>query len=306
MVSLLRPVAAAVLPSRTMRRSPTLPLIGLAYIAAIATLGGLKSDHLLIGMLGFLDVVNESTRRFVRTFLPFIATGVVFDSMRYYYSDGIAGRVHVSGPYELERAWFGVHGRTLNELFLVHHWAVADLAAGFAYLTYVVEYLGMAFLLFVRGVPERAATFARCFFVVNVLGFITYFIYPAAPPWYVTAHGLGPATTGVAPSAAAALRFDALVGTHLFEHLYGKSIAAFGAIPSLHVAYPLIAAVLAFRIPALRFVRWPALVFSPLMCFSAIYLQHHYLLDVLVGLAYALVALAIVTTWERRRPAPAS
>ncbi len=292
-------------PSRTMPRSPILPAIGLGYIAVIGALGGLTSNHVLLGLLGFLDVINETTRRFLRTFLPFIATGVIFDSMRYYYWPGIDGRVHVAGPYELERAWFGVGGRTLNEVFLDHHWAIADLAAGFAYLTFVAEYLGMALLLFLRGVTQRAATFARCFFVVNVFGFVTYFIYPAAPPWYVTAHGLGPAEAHVVPSAAAAQRFDVLLGTHFFDRLYGHGIDAFGAIPSLHVAYPLMAAVLAFRTPSLRIVRWPAAAFAPLMCFSAIYLQHHYVIDVLFGLTYALVTMAAVSMWERRRAASA-
>ena len=220
--------------------------------------------------------------------------------MRYFYWPAIAGRVHTFGPWDLDRMLFGVGGRPLNEYFLAHHWPVADLATGFAYLTFVGEFLALAMLLFFRNRLAEAATFARCFLVVNVMGFITYFIYPAAPPWYVTEHGFGPVTAHVRPSAAAAHRLDAMFGTHFFDSVYGRGVDVFGAIPSLHSAYPMIAVLLVFQIPALRWFRWPAVMFSALMCFSAVYLQHHYVIDVLLGLTYATIAVTLVRAWERR------
>jgi membrane-associated phospholipid phosphatase len=283
-----------------MRRRLWPPAVGLSYIALIGALGGLHSGHVLLGLLGLLDAYNEKTRLFLRTFLPFIATGAVYDSLRYSLSWATEGRVHVAGPYLLDRVWFGIGGRTLNELFQIHHWAIADLITGFAYLIYVAEFLALGMWLFFTGRVTRASTFARCFFAVNVLGFITYFVYPAAPPWYVSAHGLGPAQMNVAASSAAALRFDALLGTHVFESAYSKSVEVFGAIPSLHVAYPLMAVVLAFRTPALRWARWPAAVYAPIMCFSAVYLQHHYVIDVVIGLLYGAIVVAAMLAWERR------
>ncbi len=291
------------LPSRTMRRRLWPPALGLAYIAAVGLLGGLRSDHVLVGLLGFLDLYNEKSRLFLKVFLPFALTGVVFDSMRYFYWQGIQGRVHVAEPYLLERSWFGVGGRTLNEIFQAHHWDVLDLACGFAYLVYVAEYMLPAVVLFLVGRPDRARTFAWCFLLVNVMGFATYFIYPAAPPWYVAQYGLGPARTDVRPAAAAAQRFDALLGTHFFDQMYGRGVDVFGAIPSLHVAYPLMAAILAFRFAELRWARVPAVLFFFLMCLSAVYLQHHYVIDVVLGMAYGLVALAVVTASQRRRSA---
>jgi len=279
------------------------PALGLAYIAAVGFLGGLRGDHVLVGLLGLLDLYNEKSRLFLKVFFPFMLTGVVFDSMRYFYWQGIEGRVHVAEPYLLERAWFGVGGKTLNEIFLERHWAALDLACGFAYLVYVAAYILPAFVLFFRGRPERASTFARCFLLVNVMGFATYFIYPAAPPWYVTQYGLGPARMDVRPAAAAAHRFDALLGTHFFDQMYGRGVDVFGAYPSLHVAYPLIAVILSFRVAELRWARAPAIFFFFLMCLSAVYLQHHYVIDVVLGMAYALTALALVSGWERRRSA---
>src|SRR5204862_510558 len=130
------------------------------------------------------------------------------------------------------------------------------------------------------------------FLVVNLLGFATYFIYPVAPPWYVTEYGLGPARLDVLPAAAAASRFDLLLGTHFFDGIYGRGIDVYGAYPSLHVAYPLLVIWATFRAPELRWARAPAIGFFLLMCLSAVYLQHHYVIDVLLGIAYAGATLA--------------
>jgi membrane-associated phospholipid phosphatase len=282
------------LPSPTMKRRLGPPAIGLLYIAAVALLGGLRTDHVLVGLLGLLDLYNERTRAFLRQFFPFIATGAIYDSMRYFYWPAIEGRVHVAGPYQLERSWFGVGGRTPNEWFLDHHWPTLDLACGFAYLVYVGEYLAVALLLFFRRRDRILRQFALAFLIVNLLGFITYFVHPVAPPWYVTQYGFGPARMDVHSAAAAASRFDQILGTHFFDQIYGRGVDVYGAYPSLHVAYPLLAVWAVFRVQELRWARAPAIGFFLLMCLSAVYLQHHYVIDVLLGVAYATVTLVLV------------
>jgi len=288
------------LPSATMPRAALAPLIGLAYVVSLAGIGQLHAPNVFLGALGFLDLYNEKTRQFLRTFLPCILTGAIYDSFRFALHPLIDGRIHVAGPYVLDRMLFGVGGHTLNEVFARHHWAAADLVAGVTYLVYVVEYLALAMLLFFRGGRARARTFARGFLVVNLLGFVTYVVYPAAPPWYVAQHGLGAAQLHAAPSAAGALRFDALLHTHVFANAYAHSVAVFGALPSLHVAYPALAALLVLRTAALRWARAMTIVYALLICGSAVYLQHHYVIDVVLGLVYAVISAGTVLAWERR------
>jgi membrane-associated phospholipid phosphatase len=291
------------LPSRTLRRRLGPPALGLLYIVAIGALGGLRPFHLFLGLLGLLDLYNERTRLFLKTFFPLVLVGVAFDSMRYYYWPGIEGRVHVLEPYQFERAWFGIGGRTLNEIFLEHHWPALDLATGFAYFAFAAEYVLLAMLLFFRGRVDAAGTMAWCFLLVNVMGFATYFVYPAAPPWWVTSYGLGAMPVPIDPAPAAAVRFDALLGIHLFQNVYSSGIDVFGAYPSLHVSYPFLALVFAFRYRELRWARIPAALFFVLVCLSAVYLQHHYVTDVVLGIAYAAVALGVVLLLERRSAA---
>jgi inositol phosphorylceramide synthase catalytic subunit len=292
------------LPSRTMRRRLWPLATGATYVAVIGALTDLHTSNLAIGALCVLDAYNLNTRRVLRVFWPFIATGALYESLRYYLAAVTAGRIHVAEPYRLDRAWFGTGTHTLNEVFATHHWVIADLAAGLAYLIYVAEYLALAMLVLFTGGVTRAHTFARGFLLVNAMGFATYLVYPAAPPWYVAAHGLGPPVIGSAPSPGAAARFDALLGTQVFEDMYRHSVDVFGAIPSLHAAYPMMAAILAFRTRELRWARWPAAGYAALMCFSAVYLQHHYVIDVLLGLGYGTVAVIAMLAWERRCPGP--
>ncbi len=291
------------LPSRQLNRRAWPIGVGVIYIAAVSAMGGVRADHVGIGLLGCLDAYNEKTRQFLWKMLPFILTGVVFDSMRYFYWSGVEGHIHVEGPYFRELSWFGIPVAgsdppafvTPNEFFQSHTSIVLDVICGLAYLTFVAEYLSVAFYLFLREKFELLRTFAWCFFTVNVLGFATYFVYPAAPPWYISQYGLGPARMDVHPSAAAAHRFDALLGTHFFDDMYGRGIDVYGAYPSLHVAYPLLVVWAIFQVAELRWLRGPAIAFYLLMCLSAVYLQHHYVVDLLLGTLYALVTLLVFT-----------
>ncbi len=290
----LTSVAEWLLPSWEMKRRLWPLLIGLTYICLIKVLGGLKSDHVMMGLLPLLDSYNERTRAFLKYFSPFMLTGIVYDSMRYYYWAGVQGHIHVAEPYFRDKAWFGISSLTPNEFFAIHTSWILDLLCGFAYLVFVGEYLLAAFYLFFRERYSLLKTFGWCFFTVNVLGFITYFIYPAAPPWYVSQYGLGPARMDVHPTAAAAQRFDLLLGTHFFDQIYGRGIDVYGAYPSLHVSYPLLVAWVTFQVPELRWIRPFAVGFYLLMCLSAVYLQHHYVVDILLGSLYACLTVLVL------------
>ncbi len=274
----------------------------LIYWAALFALHGLRSDHLLVGaLIFFLSIGGAAANTLLGFLFPVILTGIVYDSMRY-YSDMIRGEIHVAFPYEFDKRFFGIdtpEGRlTPNEWWQKHTLPALDLIAGFFYLFFIALYVGVsayhAFYLpahgrdpVVRRKAERLGPFVTWgFFWVNMLGYSTYYWFPAAPPWYVAQYGLGPARMDTPASAAGALRFDALLGTHFFTGMYGRAADVFGAIPSLHVAYPLLSVLFAFSIGSLRTF---AVLFYLIMCFSAVYLNHHYILDILWGSTYAIL-----------------
>jgi hypothetical protein len=65
----------------------------------------------------------------------------------------------------------------------------------------------------------------------------------------------------------------------------------FAAIPSLHAAFPALILFFAVR----RFGRrgWPVALFPAGVFFSAVYLNHHYIIDLLLAILYVAVALVL-------------
>ena len=270
------------------------PIFCVGYCAAIAAAGGLGPEHFaLCAILLFFSFFNDETRKLARIVFPFLLYAVVYDSMRYYEDYIRSPVIHLREPYDFDHRFFGIHTATAvltpNEWLQLHTSAVLDFFCGLAYTPFffVGESTLLALYLFYRCSERRAERFVWIFVVANFVGFSIYYIYPAAPPWYVAAHGFV-LDMSVRASAAGALRFDALIGLPIMADFYGKSADVFGAIPSLHIVYPFLALVYGFRLPRFRIA---ALLYWLLVCFSAIYLNHHYVLDLIVGLSLALLVM---------------
>ena len=132
------------------------------------------------------------------------------------------------------------------------------------------------------------ARFMRRWFTLSVAGLVTYFLYPAAPPWWAvevrprsTEHVERISTNG----------WDA-IGLHgagnTLNALQVEASNPVAAMPSLHTAYAMMA--VAFFLPMVRRRWWPLLLAYPLaMTFTLVYTGEHYVIDVLVGWAYVAV-----------------
>jgi len=124
------------------------------------------------------------------------------------------------------------------------------------------------------------------------MALVTFMAYPAAPPWYVMKEGfLQPNVTynyGIF-SAGALINIDSMINAKFFTTLWDNFNANyFAAIPSLHGAYPLVIAYFA----GVRFKRYRVLLLLYAICtwFATVYLNQHYIIDLLIGAAYAYVA----------------
>lgn len=293
------------------------PLIAVAgYWWSLVALKGLRNDHWALGgVILALFYLGRPVLRLRSYLMPFILTAIIYDSQRF-YSDYIRGPIHVSEPYFFDKRFFGIPSSsspgtilTPNEWFQLHTHPFLDLLTGFAYLTFFSIFIlaGMYFNFVVakrgtsRCTPEviqkKAPLMGWAFLWLNLIGYSTYYWYAAAPPWYVAQYGLGPARLDVTSNPAGCIRFDQLLGIHVFTEMYGRSADVFGAMPSLHIAYPLLAVYFAFQFGTLRLAM---IVFYLWMCFSAVYLNHHYILDILWGSVYALLT-GWLTLWVHER-----
>ena len=78
------------------------------------------------------------------------------------------------------------------------------------------------------------------------------------------------------------------MGITYFKEFYARSSNVFGAVPSLHTAYAFVAWF--YARPVFPRGHWIFLAFWALMGFAAVYLRHHYTIDVLLGAIYAYAA----------------
>jgi membrane-associated phospholipid phosphatase len=259
--------------------------------------------------LALVIVLFATGPRSKRLFLgiyPIGLVGLLYDTMRLVQQLGVTtDRVHVCDLRAGELALFGLDmdGQrvTLHDWFQAHPSPVLDALCAIPYATFIFVCIACAIWLYVRDYP-RMLRFTWCFFALNVAGFVTYHLYPAAPPWYFHAHGCTVDVLARASEGPALARVDARLGLHYFARMYGRSASVFGAMPSLHCAYPLLVVLegwAAFSRPW----RAASIAFSALMCFSAVYLDHHWVLDALAGVTYCLVVVGAARALSRTRPA---
>jgi membrane-associated phospholipid phosphatase len=269
-----------------------IPALSVPYLITLKLLGGLGPEHfILVGLSVGLSCWSDQSRKLARVGLPYLLYALVYDSMRWYEDYIRSPVIHLREPYDFDLRWFGIHGMTPNEWLQQHTSAALDFVCGLAYTPFffIGESILLSIYFFLKDDLRRGERFTWIFVVANFVGFSLYYIYPAAPPWYIADHGFVIDMT-VRASPAGALRFDHLIGLPLMQGFYGKSADVFGAIPSLHVVYPFLAMVYAW--PVLRRFRYVALGYFLLVCFSAVYLNHHYLLDIFIGLGIAVAVMA--------------
>lgn len=177
--------------------------------------------------------------------------------------------------------------------FRDHHCWVLDLiCAGFYFIHFWIFFLFAIYLW-----KKKFPGLLHCnwaFLVMNLASFGTEILLPTAPPWYVFQHGFAlPASLFITGNAAGLLRADQWLGIHFFEHLYAQSSIVFGAFPSMHAAWPVLMLCYAKKLGE----KWllPALwIYLVGIWFAAVYLGHHFIVDLLGGAIYALLAYAVL------------
>ncbi len=271
--------------NRIDRRSIAVWLLGSAlYFAWFGCAVGLRGEHIgLWAVAVFLWFFNERSRFWARMLAVWAVYWMLYDSMRVAPNWAVSP-VHIRDLYEFDKRTFGIGGQTLNEWCAAHTSPLLDLAAGLFYLSWVPLPLAFAFWTFRRD-PGLYLRFSWCFLLVNLIGFAIYYLFPAAPPWYVADVGFD-FKHDVVRSAAGLNRVDKLLGFELFDRIYTRNANVFAAVPSLHSAYPLVGWFYARRSGS-RAWAWVFGLSAVGIWLAAVYLGHHYVLDVVAGISVA-------------------
>jgi len=122
--------------------------------------------------------------------------------------------------------------------------------------------------------------------LTNVFGLIFFVVFPAAPPRFLPGAG-----------------FVDAVAQAGFGTSHGGPVSAdqFGAFPSLHLAWAVWTAVVAYRLTGNRWLSRAWLGYPLITASVVVATGNHYVLDVLAGVAIALGSLALAYRYPRDR-----
>lgn len=269
-------------------------LVSVAYLALSLLLVGYKVDQLvLVGLFNLAFYASAITRKFIVGFSIFIVYWIIYDYMKAFPNYNYAP-VHIADLYNTEKHLFGIHSRntilTPNEYWRFNGKTYLDIICGIFYLCWIPVPMGFAVFLFIK--RRRAfLLFLLTFVLVNFIGFIVYYTFPAAPPWYVQYHGFN--FIAHTPGNTAGLaKFDAYFNVSIFKSIYAKGSNVFAAMPSLHSSYPVIVLYYGLKSKLGKVNIFFAVVMVGIW-FAAVYLSHHYVLDVLAGITSAIIGISL-------------
>jgi membrane-associated phospholipid phosphatase len=238
-------------------------------------------DKLFIFLLLLFMAFGQAWELFKRLF-PFVAVILVYESFR-----SVADHLNTHVDYLLsphaDRLLFG----SLPTVYL-QNWLWQGHAVWYDYVLYIpylfhfVLPLGLAILVW----KTRESQYWRVvstYLVVAFGAFLTFFIFPSAPPWLASQNHYIEPITRISSQVWAGLGLQDFPS--FYDHISPNPVAA---VPSLHAAW---AALLFIFTLKLYGRRWAALAaIYPLLIFiGTIYEGEHYAFDVIAGIVYAIV-----------------
>jgi PAP2 superfamily len=285
------------------------PAVYLVVLAAVLWRDGIPAARerllmwIVLGLLAFsITNVRGWARGVVLWWIPFALILWAYDLLRG-HADGLLFETHVRPQLEADRL-LGL-GTAPTVWLQEHLWHGAldlrwwDYGAWAVYVSYfLATYLLAGWLWFFA--RDRFRRYVGAVSLLALMGFATYALFPAAPPWLASSLGELEPTTRTIGIVAAELPW--LDFSTLFERgaQYANPVAA---VPSLHAAYTLLVVVTLWPLVP-RWVRPVLALYPPAMAFALVYTAEHYLVDVLLGWAYTLVAVWVVgvaAAWLGRR-----
>jgi membrane-associated phospholipid phosphatase len=269
---------------KNLRRPGPLVALSLVYLLLVSGVMiwrgiSVSPDYLLL-ILVPVAVLSGRFVRFLRDWVPFIALFLGYEAVR-----GIAPKSHIPVHYgfiiRVDKAMFG--GTDPSQWLQAHlgdlHWlAIACTVVYFCHFIIPIA-VGMVLWLVDR---VQFLRFTVALLAMSFAAFVVFLLVPVAPPWLANHHHL-------LPGVHSLIALPSSVSPY-YNWLDPDSAAAF---PSLHSAYPLLAALALW--PVTRRGAAFAFTWSAAVWFSVVYLGQHYVTDVIGGIVFALLTWLIMT-----------
>jgi hypothetical protein len=273
------------------------------YFILINQILRVRPDHIFFALFLFSFVLGKGkAKRFISDWLPFVGFWILYDMMRGVV-DGWRLTGHIRDVYNAEFFLFGKMFQNLIPSFWFQQmqlnydgsfWKAAmDIIAANLYAFHFALPLLLGWIIW-HTCNDRIMYYRYVWTItiLNVMALITFFVFPAAGPWYVMQYGFDQPTGHLLGTAGSLVNFDNIVKMKFFTTLWNNfSPNQFAAIPSLHAGYPVVLSIFAF----LKFRKYAILIFTypVLVWWAAVYLNLHYVVDILATLPYILIAYMI-------------
>ena len=255
----------------------------------LATMGWLSpSQEVALLFIAVWATMNPKVRAFLVDFAPLVLLVLTYDTLRGYADEFTTSQIHVRELIDAEQSVFG----TVPAYYLQQHlWnqpytPILDAITNFFYLSHFMSPVLLSVLLW-RYDRSKYWAFAWGLVALSYAAFATYLIFPAAPPWWATRYGY----LLDQPVSLSHFAISAEQVAHAANPV--------AAMPSLHTAYPTYFALVAISVWGRKAL--PVIGLPIAVAFSTYYLGHHWVIDSMVGVAYASVSFGTVFLYLKHR-----
>lgn len=229
--------------------------------------------------------VFGQARSFVVRFLPLVLLIALYEWFRG-IADDLNRTVHYTEMIDFDRWMFFGH---LPTVVLQHWWwhGVVRWYDFYFYFLYTIHFLMPLVLAVIiwKKADKHYWQFMWALIGLSFAAFITYIVYPAAPPWMASLDGYI-----IEPMHRVSSDIWYAMGIKDFAKLYDQLPAnPVAAIPSLHSAYPLLFTLFITGLFGFKKFWW-VYIYPISMWVGVTYMGEHYVIDVILGALYALAA----------------
>jgi hypothetical protein len=243
--------------------------------------------------------------------LPLIAVLFGYGILRGYASHTLWGPVSRWGALSQQafvkpQVWFDTHVFSVDPTVQLQRWLYTPGLHFWDYLVWAC-YMSHFFASFIiAGVlwktnHERFRRFVALFVGLTFIGYITYVLYPAMPPWMASEFHHMPSTTRIIDHVWAHLHLGLGVSLFAGGSKFDNNVAA---MPSLHGAYPMLICLFFWKAASTR-KRILLAAYPICMAFSLVYTAEHFVIDIFVGWIYTFATFyfgsKLLDRWEARR-----
>ncbi|HZS43638.1 MAG TPA: phosphatase PAP2 family protein [Blastocatellia bacterium] len=280
----------------------TVFVIGYVLLAAVTNTFRFYHWLLLLAVPGAL-LSDERGKKLFFDWSPIFFFWLAYDRLRL-LQPLLLDRVYVRGPFRAELSLFGwlasgrVPPNAARDWLAAHSnsffWPAFHIAMQCVYMSHLFFLPLVLVALWIAGLTR---TRWRMVFVnlmwslvtLNVFGLIGYLVFPAAPPWWITIHGLEQPTQALVAQTSLASGMDGSI----IQHMIATAPDWFAAIPSMHGAYPILLFLVLRRFNVGKLLLAIVALYAAAMWTATVVLNQHYIIDLIIGGSLSIITFLI-------------